>query len=84
MTKQLKTLKDIERESAGYLCDENTNEVFEENPNFILPDEARALAIKWVKEERVIKANKKEGLYDCFTQEERWMKRLNITEDDLK
>ncbi len=46
---ELKTLKDIERESAGYLCDENTNEVFEENPNFILPDEARALAIKWVK-----------------------------------
>ena len=69
---KLKTLKDIERESAGYLCDENTNEVFEENPNFILPDEAKALAIKWINSHRYM--NKDDFIVWFF----------NITEEDLK
>ncbi len=79
---ELKTLKDIE---IRELLDSEAFKIISSvSKAVIIKGEIRALAIKWVKEERVIKANKKEGLYDCFTQEERWMRRLNISEDDLK
>ena len=67
--KELKTLKDIK---------------WVDRPGLILRNDARSEAIKWVKEERVIKENLKEGLLDIYTAEQRWMKRLNIKEEDLK
>ena len=68
---KLKTLKDLERKA---------------NPDFVYSKEIKAEAVKWVKEdEKWIK-----GIKDEDTQQEliiymyEWMKRLNLTEEDLK
>jgi hypothetical protein len=68
----LKTLKDIE------MC----------NPprphSKTLLKEIKEEAIKWVKEEKTIKADEIEGKYNIWTETERWMKRLNITSEDFR
>jgi len=73
---ELKTLKEI-----NVVCPECFNNFglyfsFENKPT-----ELKAEAIKWIKED--IKIFESDGGSD-WLQIERWMKRLNITEEDLK
>jgi len=55
-----------------------------ETHTYVRKDDLKQLVIKWIKEERNIKKELCKGWLQKLTQEERWMKRLNITEEDLK
>lgn len=71
---ELKTLKDISTniESHGAFADKSAID---------FRDEIKEEAIKWVKEDRFSLENGDYGVYDVLTW---WMKRLNITEEELK
>jgi len=69
---ELKTLKDLPKEVIGI------------EDRMISETKLKAEAVKWVKEEKEIKENKKIGIYHHLTETVRWMKRLDITEEDLK
>lgn len=71
---ELKTLKDIGGNVTCLICNE------EIAVGYVNYDEAKALAIKWVKEDIAI-ANTPN--YRGPNILERYMKRLNITEEDL-
>ncbi|HUW43845.1 MAG TPA: hypothetical protein VMV95_02715 [Bacillota bacterium] len=81
---KLKTLKDLNRED---------NEEIKDNgcygpgyiEDFVETDELKAEAVKWVKEDFETIENIRNGLVvsaDYFTK--KWMRRLDITEEDLK
>lgn len=69
---ELKILKDLK---AAMTCG---------TERAILESVLREEAIKWIKEDREIEINRKKAIYHHLTKEERWMKRLNITEENLK
>ena len=74
--KELKTLKDIQKPIR------NTES------SCIRVEELKAEAVKWIKEDRGLRKDNTiwtingDELLDLL--EDRWMKRLNITEEDLK
>lgn len=64
-----------------------TSDTNEDNKLYLNPDNLRAEAVKWVKEDRVRKDNILLGLTkdELFAfLEDRWMQRLDIKEEDLK
>ena len=78
----LKTLKDFRL----YICEDHYKKGLWYRA--VLKRELKAEAVKWVKEDRGLRLDNtiwrmnQDELLDLL--EERWMKRLNITEEDLK
>jgi len=76
---KLKTLKDFEKYGIW-------NPNYNPKGNAVLIDDLKQEAIKWVKEDiKDIKITLTEERAECTLIElKRWMKRLDITEGDLK
>jgi len=75
MKKEIKTLQDLTEVSCVEVIDGNSQK------KSVLKDELKVLTIKWVKED--IKSFEEEviGEWELI---ERWMKRLDISEEELK
>ncbi len=72
---KLKTLKDF----GKFKC-----KLMECQCNYIPPTELKAETIKWVKEDKYFLSKSKNDLNNGNIILERWMKRLNTTEEDLQ
>lgn len=88
MGEELKTLKDLEKISNHIYVD--ISEI-----DYYTLKEVKKLAIKWIKEEIFLKINRAEqdlfkidNLYNSIVHSDkiinRWMKRFDLTEKDLK
>ena len=70
----LRTLNDLEKEQEEY----------DESYTIVSVQKLKTEAIKWVKEDLVEFNIKLSEMNEPIIMLRRWMKRLNITEDDLK
>ncbi len=77
MSDELKTLEDMPK----FFPQNEGRAMGKSFPTMISSIQLRQEAIKWIKED--IKIMKK-GIIFPFDITEKWMKRLNITEEDLK
>jgi len=80
--KELKTLKDLQGNigNAEYFHREG-QEPTNDYGDVIIVNELKAEAIKWVKEDKKILDS---GEAHRYSQLKNWMKRFNLTDEDLK
>ncbi len=84
MKKENKTLKDLKKKEIPFKWKtEGMTRFYNGISTWIEEEELKAEAIKWVKEDKYFLSKSKNDLNNGNIILERWMKRLNTTEEDL-
>ena len=86
MRDDLKTLKELEYKTTElYIIDNNDIRTLLINEKIVLLEDLKKEAIKWIKEDKkVIERLHPDDVSTWTISMRGWMKRFNISEDDLK